>query len=285
MDIIFPPGKGFAGSFFTGFRKDPAHPAGTQRVGTVLLKRTYVIDPALNPAAGSLTPASPPLPVFAADQPLPPAPLRFESDLAAFKPEADAIVLGFTGTPGVTSLKVDGQTWLTRTLSPGEAHIFGWDSKSGDGPGSRQADAGTFSENPAHYPPQWPVQDPNRDPLPGSFNNRFYNGYHRQARAAGGLPALPYFDAGARVLIQRPGPSDDYGFTLGHEIVSARLFYYRGFGPDEECRWRSQAVPLHLDTLVVEPDLDRCYAVWRGVWNLDEHPLDVYRRLVVSVSE
>ncbi len=66
--------------------------------------------------------------------------------------------------------------------------------------------------------------------------------------------------------------------------MTAQFRYHRGSGADDERYWRSQNVPMHLDTLVIEPEIDRCYAVWRGVWNFDEHVDDVYRRLIVSVD-
>ena len=44
-------------------------------------------------------------------------------------------------------------------------------------------------------------------------------------------------------------------------------------------------VAVNLDTLVIEPDEDRCYVVWRGVWQYDEFPEDTYRRLVVEAVD
>jgi hypothetical protein len=41
---------------------------------------------------------------------------------------------------------------------------------------------------------------------------------------------------------------------------------------------------MNLDTLVVEPESNRCYAVWRGVWDFEEVPVEAYRRLIVEVS-
>lgn len=425
METIFPDATGYAGFFAVGFRKDPLSPTETQRVGTVMLKRTYSVQPDFNPALGTLTPAEEPLPVFDQDQPdMPeqsgnlvengdfegedismwhpqsgvtvarvaepggsgefmlrvtgdanetvtqtlsmPEPLaghkfsltfaakadaganatvelragattlctvnaalttslawfeaagrwpdatgasdvdvvlrtastagrtvfyddvsvfsmtRFEHDLAPFKPEGDVAVLDFLDVTGVTRFQVRQpgqlwQTWLQRTVSGSDFDMFGWASRSKDGAGSRKEDAGTFPDDPNVYPLA--------DPLPSDFNNRFYNGYDRAARAAGDFTALPYFSPGDQVRVRRPGPSNDYGFTLGNEAVTARFYYYRGTGSDEERFWRSQSVTLHLDTLVIEPESDRCYAVWRGVWDFDGYADDVYRRLVVEVDE
>jgi len=459
METIFPEETGYAGFFLVGFRKDPAQPARTQRVGTVILKRTYDITPALNPVQGRVTPAANPFPVFDQDvaenlvlngnmeasqkafgegesETLPAAwkaetgaelllvkdqgrggtkdtglqvtgvansrvvqvisldepvggrgfslslwakadantnannvrleadgsaicninlaltpvyninsrftatgtwpagvtatemqvvlrmatmatnavrtvfyddvevsernyktkvdvaALRYESDLAPFKPEGDVVVLDFADQAGLNQVYVNGSVWMGRTVSINgdgrDKALFGWASRSEDGVNSRKSDAGTFSADPNAYPPEWPVVDPVRDPLPpgppasGRFNNRFYNGYRRDSQQ---LPDLPYLLPAAQVLIQRQGPSNDYGFTLGGETVTAQARYYRGYGPDDERYWRSENVPMHADTLVVEPEKNRCYVVWRGVWDFDAYPEDVYRQLVVSATE
>lgn len=286
METIFPDDAGYAALFLVGFRKDPAHPTQTQRVGAAILKRTYDVAPDFNPILGSVTPASEALPVFDQDQPDVPEPrIRFEHDLSPFKPEGDATVLDFTSVTGLTRFQVNEQTWLERTVLATDFDMFGWASRSEDAPNSRKHDAGTISADPTAYPPEWPVVNPAKNPLPIDFNNRFFNGYHRQGRIDGDFSKLPYFPAAARVRIQRPGPNNDYAFTLGSETVTAKYFYYRGYGPDEESYWLSQNVPVVADTLVIEPEIDRCYAIWRAVWNFDAHADDVYRRLIVSVIE
>jgi hypothetical protein len=210
---------------------------------------------------------------------------RFEHDLAPFKPEGDIAVLDFLDVTGLTRFRVNEQNWLERTVNNTDFDMFGWAPRSAAGPNSRKSDAGTFSSEPDAYPPEWPVVNPLKDPLPFDFSNRFYNGYHRQARIDGDFSALPYFPAGGRVRIQRPGPGDDYAFTLGSETVTAQILYYRGYGSDDERYWRGQNISMQADTLVVEPEIDRCYVVWRGVWNFDDHADGVYRRLLISVSE
>lgn len=433
METVFPTDEGFAGFFLVGFRKDPDPPGHTQRVGAVILKRTYDIHSAdENPPNGTLTPAAEPLPVFVQDQPdmleqignlvvngdfetvddlgnltgwqpeatvvsmqvedseddtnhfmqvtgeagkqvaqtitLPEtlaghkftlifsakadesttvvawleasgqricqisetletdmktfaaagkwgnsvtatemqvvlqtaaddghkvfyddvnvfSMVRYEHDLAPYKPDGDIIVLDFVDVFGQCSVKVDGQEWLRRTLGSNEFEMFGWASRSKDG-SERASEAGTFSDDPNAYPPEWPVSNPLKDPLPPDFNNRFYNGYHREARNNAGWSERPHLTAAVPILIQRPGTDNNYGFRLGNEIVSARYYYYTGTGPDEERRWQSKDIDeIYFDTLVIEPDQNRCYAVWRGVWDFDERSEDAYRRLVVSVGE
>ncbi len=202
------------------------------------------------------------------------ATLRYEHDLAPYKPEGDLIVLGFATVTGLCRLLVDGSLRLSRNVSSSnQKALFGWEPRV-DSP--REAEAGTFTDDPNDLPPEWPVTDPARDPLPADFNNRFYNGYRRDAGAG-----LPYVPASAHIQIERDGDID-YDFTLPGESINATYYYHTGDRPDTENRWHRQSVVMNLDTLVIEPDSDRCYGVWRGLWNFDAHPADAYRRLLVT---
>jgi len=62
MEVIFPTAAGYAGFFMVGFRKTAN--GVTQRTGTVILKRTYAVDP----VAETLMPSAAALPVFMQDQ-------------------------------------------------------------------------------------------------------------------------------------------------------------------------------------------------------------------------
>jgi len=207
--------------------------------------------------------------------------IRYEHDLAPFKPEGDVVVLDFVDVTGQCSLWVDGALRLRRTLGGDEFHMFGWASRS---EGERGDQVGTFSDNPAAYPPEWPPSIPLKDPLVDDFDNRFYNGYDREALQEAGLSQLPYLGASDLIRIVRPGPSDDYAFRLGSETITAHYEFYSGTGPDRESYWQRRSVPVNLDTLVIEPEQNRCYTVWRGLWNYDDHPEDAYRRLVVTAT-
>jgi hypothetical protein len=282
METVFPDTPGFEGFFLVGHRKNPANTAQLQRVGTVVLKRTYDVDASgSDPALGSLSPSADPLPVFVKDEPVPGSEglsnLRYEHDLMPYKPEADLIVQGFTDVPppgsGATSdcrVFVNGAKWLQRLLNAApDTALFGWEPRD-DGP--RKAE-GAFPDDPDDYPLE--------PPLPPGFNNRYYNGYSRTAR----VPAtLPYYAPGSEVFVERDGAAD-YGFTLRNESVTVTVHVYSGKGPDKESRWMRKPVAVNLDTLVIEPDEDRCYVVWRGVWQYDEFPEDTYRRLVVEAVD
>jgi hypothetical protein len=422
METSYPTGPGYAGFFLVAFRKDPADPATTQRVGTVVLKRTYHIDP----VAGTVAPEPAAVPVFmtnqadnlvansdfeeldsdanpvawtpegvtaervvdplnpgngllrvpgavggrvvqdirldqplggrtfsfsvtaAAEQPAtrveglrleadetvlcPIAPSlntnrrrlsasgtwpaglaatgfrvmlgtatdpargvlydrvqveergaatdwdpsqvpRYEHDLAAFKPEADVVVVGHAQAPPppppqVVRVLVDGTEWFRRTLPGGRPKAaLGWEPTN---QGPRRQEAGTVSSDPADYPPA--------DPLPADFSNHWFNGHLRSARQ---LSPVPYLPAAASVGVER-SVGQPYRFTLRGDAPTAEYRVVTGGGADRPEAWGRQALDLAADTLVVEPELDRCYLVWRGVWPFDQHPEDSYRRLTVT---
>lgn len=218
--------------------------------------------------------------------------LRYEHDLVPFKPQGDVVVLGFSDIAGVSKVQVNNTTWFESLLSLTDGRVkamFGWEPRVNDANDMlRQKKAGGFSPNPDHYPLQWPFTDPVRDPLPGgpadsrspAFDNIFYNGYPRQAAR---LTFIPYLPDGAEIRIER-GSGNPYRFRLGRETVSATFFTYSGTGLDNENTWQRTAVTMNRDTLVIEPERNRCYAVWRGVWPFDEHPEGGYRRLVVEAA-
>lgn len=213
--------------------------------------------------------------------------LFYEHDMVPFKSEGDVIVLGFADIAGTNRVRVNGDSWLQRTVSVNgsgqDKAMFGWEPRLGV-PAIREGQAGTFSDNGDDYPPEWPGPPANRDPLPSDFSNLFYNAYDRNAATTAVKPAA-YLEPGVPVVIERGvDPSNNYSLTLSSEAVSAVYYFHDGSRPDEEARWPSQPVPMNLDTLVIEPADNRCYLVWRGAWNFDERPEDAYRRLIVEAS-
>lgn len=255
--------RGYSSLFVVGWRAAPTTGL-VEQTGTIIVKRTYTIDR----RRGALTPADSPEPVFLTDEPVgaeapEKPPLRFEHDLASFKPEADVVVLGFPGPAGAMArVLVGGQEWLARTLGAGERHLFGWASRT-ESP--RLGYAGTFAGKPA---------------LPADFDNRFFSGYRRDARATPAPPSLP---PRARIVIEREGAAG-YSFDLRDDVGEAAYCCYTGSGPDREALWRRHGLPMTLDTLVVEPERDRCYLVWRGVWPFAGHAAETYRLLLVQAA-
>jgi hypothetical protein len=194
--------------------------------------------------------------------------IGYEHDMAADKPSGDIIVL-----PSQDRLpqevRVSGAAWQRRpTAEPALLRIFGWERRD---TGPREAD-GAFPSNDSAYPlPR---------PLPDGFANLYYNGYRRAPRVEVSTQPPGFIPSGSDITLVRGG-EPDYGFHLPGETVTATYFFYSGAGRDDETRWQPRNLPIRLDTLVIEPDEDRCYAVWRGVWEFDELPEDRYRRLLV----
>jgi hypothetical protein len=265
MEMIFPSASGYQAAFLMNYRKQPGGSA-IEQTGTVVLKRAYTIAASSTDAsAGKLTPTAA-LPVNLTDQPAD-GPLRYEHDVAAFKPEGDIIVLGFSGNVGQASVTVSGQVRLARILGPIPPplpDLFGWEPRTS---GTRVAESDF--EN-----------DPLAQPLPVAFQNRFFNGYLRDARVPS---ALPYLGNTSPVMLDRAGTG--YGFTLGNETVTARYEYYKGNGADDDCAWLRRPVMMARDTLVIEPDANKCYVTWRGAWPFEEQNSADYRRLVVEATE
>lgn len=205
---------------------------------------------------------------------------RYEHDLAAYKPQADVIVLGAAEPPdsnyadtwhvvmdtssGLSIEKEFGSlssTFHTKT-------VFGWASRSED---PRLAQAGSNLQNfdPANL-------------LPDDFDNQFYNGYDRLL--SGDVP-LNYLADGTTLTFRserRPvlSPGDERelfeAVIVGSRPI-ATLTVLDGSGQEQDLD-----VPIVLDTVVLEPDADTYVLVWRGVWRFDDHAEENYIRLVVT---
>lgn len=207
--------------------------------------------------------------------------LRYESDLAAFKPEADLIVLGYDGAADVVAA-VDGADWLKRTIPAGAADkaAFGWESRAD--PGLRKAAAGTIVVPPRPVPPDTPPTTT----LPPDFDNAFYNAFRRDAVIlVNGVRAPASFvlpDPRSVIRLTRTaGPG--YQVQLRGDVASAVLSTSDS-ATDDASRWLRTAVPMTLDTILLEPDVDRCELLWRGAWPFDDAPIESYRALTVTAS-
>jgi hypothetical protein len=311
METIYPKEAGFSGFYGVGFRKNPSMVSTTQRVGTVVMKRTYTINgDLLQPDSGG---EGVRLGDVTSDHTIGGTPVKIvtrESDIAPYKPEADLIVLGFYqngywdedgnwkdfGNGGEVMLRNETtlveQLWLQREQNSDmsgdpdtQTNLFGWEQRALSP--DRSADAGTFSSKEEDYPSLWPVPagQTMRDPLHAAgFNNRFYNAYRRSWKRLAGN--FPYFSGRHRITVKRtwPGNSATVQFILPDEQLNARFYYYCGHGPDRDSRWCEQELSLVKDTVVAEPDSQRVYVLWRGVWDFDAWPIDRYRRLTVKLE-
>jgi hypothetical protein len=208
--------------------------------------------------------------------------LRRESDLVPFKPEADIIVPGFTATSASCQIRVNGDVWLERTNTRADdKSLFGWEPRLNSYNNSgRKELLGDVSEDPASYPPEWPVRDPRKDPLPGGanpFDNRFFNGFLRKARARSPIPYVP---DGANLTVQRSGASDLF-IDLPPTGVTARYFVEDPIQGVREEDWNAHGVVMNLDTVIVEPDRGRLSTFWRGTWDFDSFGVGQYRKAEV----
>lgn len=216
-------------------------------------------------------------------------PIRYEHDLAAYKPHADVVILGRPAPPepgplggvweervtigGATMRAVfDASGALTHFQGASMASkvpwssttpvTFGWQNRAANGgdDGTREGYAGddlnTF--------------DPDTMALPEAFDNRFCNG----GLYAGGRPVFEHLQADAIELCASAEYDDGAG---GSETRSGpptalqvppapqmRLTIRATDDPD--ALTSTLSVPLRLDTLVFDKASERYYAVWRGVW-------------------
>jgi len=194
--------------------------------------------------------------------------LLYEHDLAPFKPEGDVIVLGYADVVNTNRVEVDDVFWFNRNITSGtppEKALFGWEPRVNE---PRKKEAGIYDPPPD-------------DVLPTGFVNLFYNGHRRDAKK---LDPLPYLPAAADIEIERNG-TVDYRFELRGDTAIATYYTYDGAGADQESNWQSHNVTMNLDTLVLEPEKNRCYLVWRGVWPFDDHGEGDYRRLLVTGAD
>ncbi|ARE41824.1 hypothetical protein RGUI_3683 [Rhodovulum sp. P5] len=180
------------------------------------------------------------------------ASIEYESDMVPFKPEADLIVIA-DADPVPVAIAVDGTTRMSQeALAIRPLTGLGWERRFGT---IRETDGGVFDPPP----PQ---------PLPDAFENRYYNGYRRDRRQGA---TVPYPADGAEIVVT-DADADIYAFTLTTGGPRAVHAWFTGTGQDDPCLWRKRDIVFNLDTLVIEPDRDHAYAVWRAAWPVDFDP-------------
>lgn len=299
METVFPDRPGFSGLYLVGYRRTP--PSGpVQAVGCALVKRSYriqgsTLEPDADGEGVRVEEEVQEETIGEDDEKI--SVVTRESDLAPYKPEADLVVLGFRGGDVEGRASVDGTVWLSRPAGSDDGddsdttrNLFGWAQRNRE-PGDsesrfEEAGADSYSDEADDYPQEWPVPaTPPVPPLTG-FENVFFNAYRRDFKVLDG--DLPYFQPGQDVSIERDG-ADTVTVTLGPERLGGRVHYWCDRGPDRPTYWCEMELDdLVSDTLVVEPDEDRAYRVWRGVWPLEragEPSAEQYRRLVVEAEE
>lgn len=175
----------------------------------------------------------------------------YESDLVPFKPEADVVVIA-DAPPIPVSISINGVIRYSQSgIAPQELTGLGWEERLKAPRKSEFGDVDAMTQS-----------------LPDDFQNLYFNGYRRNRRQGG---HVPFMAVGDTVELIRDG-GDAYGFTLPSEAPHLRHSWYIGHGVDDICLWRHRDVAMVLDTLVIEPDRDHAYAVWRACWPIDLDP-------------
>ena len=208
---------------------------------------------------------------------------RYEHDLVPYKPYADIILLGAAKptSVGIQSLAVDISTGqhIVKTFNVDEQSkreqfpikaLLAWAPR---GEGKRKDQAG---QNLDKF-------DPNIKALPDLFDNQFYNGYDRTYDdvKSKGMP-LAYLRDGTKLTIKSDfqllqGPAFPFTVQLPDTRPRATLTVTNNSRQEV-----NQDIPLVLDTVIIEPHLDRYLVLWRGTWPLDENYKNRYIQLTVQ---
>jgi hypothetical protein len=197
---------------------------------------------------------------------------QYEHDLVPYKPHADIIILtqATISSAGGVSIDTDTGQHLEKSFAGGESFpiktLLGWAPRGEDERlGQAGSDLAAFNAR--------------ERALPVGFDNRFYNGYDRAL--TGGPPA--YLTDGTRLTITTgldflpTELTSPFHVQLPYNRPMATLTVLNDAGQGEE-----QNLPLVLDTLIIEPELDRYLVVWRGTWPFDEQHKEKYITLTVS---
>lgn len=193
--------------------------------------------------------------------------LAYESDLVPEKPQPDLIVIA-DRPPDPLSVSVNGATVLSQEGKPDASLAgLGWEPRDS---GPRKTQAGTLGA-PA---------------LPEDFDNAYFNGSRRDRRAAAPMGFLAPGDVVA--VTRRDGAV--YGFALPEAAPRLRHAWFKGSGADDPALWPHREASPRLDTLVVEIDRDRAYAVWRWAFPVAGDPpeaasADQHRLIRLSFGE
>lgn len=263
MQTTFPVADGLSGAFLLGPRRRPGLPSGpgsVEQVVAVIVKRAYTVT-----AAGLVPDPAGPV-IFEADQPL-----GDESDLVAYKPRGDLVVIA-AAPPEPLSVAVNGVVRMQQPGPPPPPVLTGlaWEPRTG---AARLAEGGDFLAM--------------TQALPDAFENTFYNGHRRNAVVGG---PVRYLQPGDQVVIERAG-SVRTAFTVPAAVPQLRHDWYVGQGVDDPALWRRRTQAFDLDTLVVHFAPAVAYLVWRAVWPVtldpDGHgpiPFDANRRITVTLE-
>jgi hypothetical protein len=205
-------------------------------VGVVIFKYTLALNG--QPATTQET-------VWQADELYPPPPdaqprlaIKYEGDLASFKPFADIVIVRDSSLAGAF-----GNVRIDRGAGFGAATatIYGWRSRTDE---PRKSEAGT---NLAAFQP-----DPaNKYKLPDNFQNNFFNGSP--------LTGVALLKAGDVVQFDPPGAGNAQSVTIPPAPV-LRILNVEN----------PPAITQNADTVIYHESGARFVVVWRGIFAWDD---------------
>jgi hypothetical protein len=288
MQIEVPPEYPYPTMFLLGNRVDSS--GAPEPVGTVLVKGTFQnLDEPIAVAKERQ------VPIFVSDVPflVPNGDFEYEHDLVPFKPSADVIILGAAKPPDESATNPTGIWYVVLKTSTGQQFekkfdasqikrfptktIFGWASR---GEGERLVQAGKDLEN--FYPRDPPEPDyPPQRALPKDFKNHFYNGYDRTV--FGISPHLEHLADGTGLTIcsERRPPNTPASESFSVQLPTSRPTATLTVLIDSNQK-EIRPISLALDTVIIEPELDRYLVVWRGIWQWDDANRDRYLKLSIQ---
>jgi len=224
--------------------------------------------------------------------------LRYEHDLAIYKPKADIVILGQPAPPDPNPLGNEWKEWITtdtqsmigdfdntglvklngtsftRFWPAGAPITFGWQTRLEGQRFDHTGSAGEFK--------------PDHMVLPLNFKNLFFNG---GLYLSNGETPFSHLVAGSRVnLVSWARYDNGAGGTEIH--TSTQTLHLPSTFPRAVLSYRSGAalntdlieedLAFLIDTLVYEKASQQYYVVWRAVWDFASQPADRYVSLVLS---
>lgn len=233
-------------------------------------------------------------------------PIRYEHDLAIYKPLTDIVVLG---KPEPLSSPPPGGvgpigSWTERvrlgsdimedsfTNPVTKPFTFGWQNRvKGDRGERNPIDAATGYAG--FFGPDGTAFDPSTMKLPERFNNLFFNGGLYRSANSPPRPVFDYPPAGATITLESEAVYQ-VGSNFTPQTVTrtlqlpdspqAILTYLSSSAPD--AAMEQVTLPLAVDTIVFDKDSNQFYAIWRGTQLIQqgEEPAELPLERLISLE-
>lgn len=234
-------------------------------------------------------------------------PIRYEHDLAIYKPSTDIVVLG---KPEPLSPPPPGGvgpigSWVERVrlgsaiMSDSFSNLlnrpftFGWQSRVNSARGERNpidaatGYAGFFGADGTAF-------DPSTMKLPDRFNNLFFNGGLYRSADSPPRPVFAHPPVGTTITVESTAT-----YQVGIDIISQtaiRTLQLPNFEPQAILTYRSSstpdasieqvALPLAIDTIVFDKHSNQFYTIWRGARLIQQvgSPADLPLDRIISLE-